>query len=77
MTIEFAEPIEAGAFERLPGITEIEVRGTQVRCRVVGQLDAVIKAAARFRVLDVTTEQPSLEEVFMEFYSGDPRRDAA
>jgi ABC-2 type transport system ATP-binding protein len=70
MTIDFAEPVDVSAFQGLPGITEVESRGRQVRCRVVGPLDAVIKAAARFAVVDVTTEQPSLEDVFMEFYSG-------
>ncbi|MBI2965823.1 MAG: ABC transporter ATP-binding protein [Chloroflexi bacterium] len=76
MTIEFAEPIDAATFERLPGITEIEVRGRQVRCRVVGSLDSVVKAAARFQVENITTEEPGLEEVFIEYYSGGPARNA-
>ncbi len=76
MTIEFTEPVDAATFERLPGITEIEVHGRQVRCRVVGSLDAVVKAAARFRVENITTEEPSLEEVFIEYYSGGAARDA-
>lgn len=76
MTIEFAEPVQPGVFDGLPGISEIEIRGSQVRCRVVGPLDAVIKTAARFNVLDVTTERPGLEEVFMEYYSGTAQRHA-
>jgi ABC-2 type transport system ATP-binding protein len=76
MTIEFKEPVPASAFEGLAGITAVEARDRRIFCRVVGPLDAVIKAAARYPVADITTERPSLEEVFMEFYSGGAAHDA-
>jgi ABC-2 type transport system ATP-binding protein len=76
MTIEFGEPVPASAFEGLPGITAVDVHDRRVVCRVVGPLDAVIKAASRLSVVDITTERASLEDVFMEFYSGRGDRDA-
>jgi hypothetical protein len=32
-------------------------------------LDAVIKAIGRQQVIDLRTEQPSLEEIFLAYYS--------
>ena len=39
-----------------------------VRCSVTGSLDAIIKAAARFEVLDVISHEPNLEDIFLEYY---------
>ena len=40
-------------------------------CTVTGSVDAVIKVAARNTVLNITAENSSLEEIFMNFYEGD------
>jgi hypothetical protein len=42
-----------------------------VRLQSRGVLDAIVKAAATQRVLDFRTEQPSLEDIFLSYYSGD------
>ena len=34
-------------------------------------MDALVKAAARFEVLDVESHEPSLEDIFLTFYGGD------
>jgi ABC-2 type transport system ATP-binding protein len=41
-----------------------------LRCTVVGDIDAVVKAAARYRVVNVVSNDPSLEEIFLAFYEG-------
>jgi ABC-2 type transport system ATP-binding protein len=33
-------------------------------------VDAVIKAASRYEVLDIISHEPDLEEVFLAYYSG-------
>jgi ABC-2 type transport system ATP-binding protein len=37
-------------------------------CTVVGDPDALIKTASRFRLLDIISQQPSLEEVYRTVY---------
>lgn len=71
LAITFSEAVPPSAFSALPGIQEVEVSERRVRCQVVGPLDQVVKAAARFRVETITTEEPSLEDVFMRYYSGE------
>jgi ABC-2 type transport system ATP-binding protein len=56
------------AFAEIPGVSELEVHGDIVRCDVGGSMDAVIKAAARFELLDVESHEPTLEDIFLRFY---------
>ena len=69
-TIEFhfAEPVPAGAFSNLPGVTDLELHGDAVRCTIRGPVDALIKAAARFELVDIQSQQPGLEELVLEYY---------
>lgn len=69
--LHFAHPVPAEAFSSLPGLHELEVHGDVVRCSVAGPMDALVKAAARFEVLDVESHEPSLEDIFLTFYGGD------
>jgi ABC-2 type transport system ATP-binding protein len=38
-----------------------------------GGADAVIKAAARYSVVTLTSHEPSLEDIFLRYYEGDGR----
>jgi ABC-2 type transport system ATP-binding protein len=46
------------------------VQGELVHLTVAGHLDAVVKAAARYEVVDITSHEPNLEEIFLTFYGG-------
>ena len=76
LEIRFASPVPDSAFTSLPGIRDVTVDGNTLRCSVVTTPDAVVKAAARFNVLDIVSHEPSLEEVFLSFY-GDRRETSA
>jgi ABC-2 type transport system ATP-binding protein len=65
----FATPVSAEAFSGLPGVEDVVVDGVSLRCTVTGSVDAVIKAAARFEVVAVLSEEPNLEEVFLAYYA--------
>src|SRR5690606_8262028 len=77
LEIDFAEPVPARAFENLPGVTDLAVEDSRLRCTVAGSLDAVVKAAAQFTVLNIRSEEPSLEEIFLNFYAGGEETRAA
>jgi ABC-2 type transport system ATP-binding protein len=70
LEIHFATPVPAEAFEGLTGIKDLEIENNTLRCSVVGSEDALIKAAARFEVLNVVSPEVSLEEIFIEYYQG-------
>ena len=71
LEIVFARPADAAAFASLPGVREAVGTGHRVELTVEGSLDAVMRAAAEHGVVNVTTHDPDLEEVFMGYYKGD------
>jgi ABC-2 type transport system ATP-binding protein len=69
LEVTFAEPPPADLFA-LPGVRELRRDGNMVHVQSRDSLDAVIKAIGRYRVVDLRTEQPSLEDIFLAYYSG-------
>jgi ABC-2 type transport system ATP-binding protein len=67
--IRFASPVPPEAFAWLPGTREMQVAGALLRCSVSGSIDPLIKAAARFEVVEINSQEPSLEELFLTYYS--------
>ncbi|HXM72543.1 MAG TPA: ABC transporter ATP-binding protein [Candidatus Dormibacteraeota bacterium] len=73
ITITFAEPVPAEAFKTLDGVAEVESlnHGHGVRLTMQGSTDAVIKAAALYPVVSLTSHEPSLEDIFLRYYEAD------
>jgi ABC-2 type transport system ATP-binding protein len=67
--IRFASPVPPEAFAWLPGTREMQVVGSLLRCSVSGSIDPLIKAAARFEVVEINSQEPSLEELFLTYYA--------
>jgi ABC-2 type transport system ATP-binding protein len=73
ITILFARPVPVDTFAKLDGVAEVETLndGMAVRLAMQGAADAVIKAAAQFQVVSLTSYEPSLEDVFLRYYERD------
>ncbi|TMC54164.1 MAG: ABC transporter ATP-binding protein [Chloroflexi bacterium] len=73
ITIAFAQPVPADTFARLDGVAEVETlnNGLAVRLAMQGAADAVVKAAAQFPVVSLTSYEPSLEDIFLRYYERD------
>jgi ABC-2 type transport system ATP-binding protein len=57
----------------LPGVHDLQVDGTRVRCEVdTAQLDAVLKHLTQVGVRTLTSRPPTLEELFLRHYSYEP-----
>ena len=68
LEIDFGGPVPAEAFANLPGVRDLTVDDGILRCTVMGSLDALVKAAARFEVRNLRSIDTSLEEIFMAYY---------
>jgi ABC-2 type transport system ATP-binding protein len=66
--LHFEAPVPAAEFAALPGVHDLQVDGTLLRCRLAGRADALVKAAARHSVVDLLAEEPDLEELFFDYY---------
>ncbi len=71
LEIHFATPVPQEAFADVVDVRDVSVQNSILSCTVVGALDALIKAAARFKVVNIISHEPSLEEIFLAYYSGD------
>jgi ABC-2 type transport system ATP-binding protein len=67
---ELATPPEG--LERLPGIHDLEVEGLRVRCEVdTDKLDGLLRQLTAAGVRSLTSQPPTLEQLFLRHYSGD------
>jgi ABC-2 type transport system ATP-binding protein len=73
ITITFARAVPAQAFATLNGVAEVEslAGGQTLRLTMQGEADAVIKTAAQYPVIALSSHEPSLEDVFLRYYSGE------
>jgi ABC-2 type transport system ATP-binding protein len=75
ITITFANPVPVDAFRRLDGVADVaDVDGGRaIRLAMQGAADSVVKRAAEFNVVSLTSYEPSLEDIFMRYYThGEP-----
>ena len=66
--VRLREPLPEGALVGVLNTTDIQRDGVNLTVQVEGEMDALIKALAAFPVIDLETERPTLEEVFLTHY---------
>ena len=75
--VVFRDAVPAGLqqqLERLPEVTNVSTNGTRVRMRMVGDFDPLLRVISGGYVETLHIEEPSLEEIFLAFYSGDKEK---
>ena len=75
--LRFAGPVPAAEFEGLPGVSEVASEDHVLRMRVTGPITPVVRAAARYELLDFVSREPSLEESFLAQYGREPVEEVA
>ena len=69
VNIFFDGPVDASAFEGLPGVREATSQNDHVTLSFDGQMETLLKVVTeRFHVLDITTHEADLEEIFLTYY---------
>jgi ABC-2 type transport system ATP-binding protein len=65
----FAEPVDASIFGPLPGVRDVKVDNHHVTLSFDGQMETLLKVVtARYSLLDITTQEADLEEIFLTYY---------
>jgi ABC-2 type transport system ATP-binding protein len=75
--LTFAGSLPADVFRVLPGVERLEPLpdGRTLRLTVQGDIDPVIKVAARYALANFVCREPSLEDVFLRFYQDETLSD--
>jgi ABC-2 type transport system ATP-binding protein len=68
VTLVFTGPVDAAGFAALPGVSDVQAYENTLWMRVADGIDAVVKLAARYTLVDMRVEHPSLDEVFLGYY---------
>ncbi len=70
VSVKFSEPVEWKPLTELHGVklTEAE-NGVSISLQVEGEMDALVKALAKYPISSLDTERPSLEEAFLVYYA--------
>ncbi len=71
LEIRFNEDIDARAFASVPGLEIVAGDKRSLKGRMRGDMDALLKTAARFPVGDFHSAEPDLEEIFLAYYGDD------
>jgi len=66
LELHFAEPPPRDTFTGLPGVRAAQFDGDRATFTLDGPVDALLKAAARFEVLTISSHEPDLEDVFLD-----------
>lgn len=74
LEIIFDHPVPADAFASLSGVRDLVIDGNALHCVVVGHLDGVLNEATKYRVVNLRTQEPSLEEIFLTFFTKETAR---
>jgi ABC-2 type transport system ATP-binding protein len=66
--MRFAGAVPAAKFAAITGVSNVVTEDHSLRLDVRGPIAPVVKAAAAFELVDFTSREPSLEEVFLAEY---------
>ena len=66
--IRFRDEVDASPFRILPGVTDVRLADRTITLRASGDLDQLIKLAARYAVTDLVSAPVELDEVFLDYY---------
>jgi len=69
--IDFASDPPIARLRAVPGLEKIDVRGHHVSGILRGEVEPLLAAIAGQRVVDLQSREPSLEEIFLTYYSGE------
>lgn len=69
--MSFGNNIRSELFDGIDGIKNIIITDNKLKCDIVGSLDTLVKVAATQDILDIRTEEPTLEDIFLAYYEGD------
>ena len=70
LELTFAHPAPLDAFRRVPGVLSLSADENILHCAMEGTVDPFLKVVSRFEVINITSHEPDLEEIFLDYYRG-------
>ena len=71
VSVVFGAPVEGSVLSGLPGVSSVRAEGRRAEFVAAGDVDPLVKLLARYEVDELEIAHPTLEEVFLTYYSED------
>ncbi len=72
ITLRFREAVNPAIVAGVPGVSAVSASGKALQLQLTGDFDPLLRAIDGFYVQDIEVQEPTLEEVFLKFYSAQP-----
>jgi ABC-2 type transport system ATP-binding protein len=69
--LEFTEPVDGALFQGIDGVSDVRVANHHVTMSLEGSIVDILRVAAdRYDLVDVSSQEADLEEIFLTYYEG-------
>jgi ABC-2 type transport system ATP-binding protein len=68
VTMRFNQPVSPDRLATVPGVSDVSAVDSVLKFRLTGDFDPVLRALSDQYIVDLRTQEPSLEEIFLTFY---------
>jgi ABC-2 type transport system ATP-binding protein len=72
VSLSFEGELDTEAIARIEGVSQVQLTGGLLTCHVHGSFDPLIRAITGVRVINLVSQEPSLEEAFLTYYPETP-----
>ncbi|MFO7321952.1 MAG: ABC transporter ATP-binding protein [Chloroflexota bacterium] len=72
VSLRLRDPVPPDALAHVPGVSDVVVNGNTVQLRLTGDFDPLLRALSNTYVQDMRVQEPTLEEIFLAYYSDTP-----
>ena len=73
LEVEFSDPVSVDEFE-IKGVSDVQADNGKLTLTVNENLDSVIEAVSRHRILNMNLRTYSLEQLFLKYYTKEERK---
>lgn len=68
LTLTFRTSVSPAQIATVPGVSEIKAAGNALHLRLSGDFDPLLRALDGQYIVEIRSQEPSLEEIFLSFY---------
>jgi len=70
VTLHFREAVPAARLLGVPGVSDVTVKDKALHLRLTGDFDPILRAVIDQYLVDISIQEPTLEEIFLAYYGG-------
>jgi len=71
VTLRLRDPIAPATLAGVPGVSNVTINDKVVQLQMSGDFDPLLRALSSNYVEDINIQEPTLEEIFLKYYSAD------